>query len=78
MSIVDEARHSFFIYRHLRGHATKLEQVDFLSVAFQDSMCWVGQTDEGQVVSSANSSEKAFASSGPTTTISVSCAVNLS
>ena len=78
MSIVDEARHSLFVYCHLRGHATKLEQVDFLPVAFQDGVGWVGQTDKGQVVTFANSLKKAVASSGPTTTISVSCAKNLS
>jgi len=50
MSVVDEARHSFFVYCHLSGHATKFEEVHFLSVKFQDSMRWVRQTDKGQII----------------------------
>ena len=78
MSVMDVARRSIFVNCNLRGHATKLEEVHFLPVAFQNRMRWVGQTDKGQFVIFCQYAEKEFASSGPTTTISVSCAVNLS
>jgi len=50
MSVMNETRHSLFVDEKLCGHTSKLKQVDFLSVAFQNSMRWVGQADKGQVM----------------------------
>ena len=42
------------IHDHLGGHASQLEQVDFLSVQFEHAGFGVGQADEGQVMFFAN------------------------
>ncbi len=48
VAVMNETRHAGFVDQYLGGHAAQFEQVDFLSVEFQDAGFWVGQADEGQ------------------------------
>ena len=48
MPIMDEARDPIFINSYLGGHASLLEEIDLLPVAFQDRMAGVRQSDERQ------------------------------
>ncbi len=50
MPVMDKTNHSFFIDRQLGGHASKLEQIDFLSTLFQYAVRWVRYADKWQSV----------------------------
>ena len=47
---MDKTSDSLFVDDDLGWHAAQLEYVDFLSVALQNTVRWVRQTDKGQLV----------------------------
>jgi hypothetical protein len=50
MPIADEAGHTFLIQQYLGRQAPEFEQVDLLTIQFQDSVLRVRQASEGQVI----------------------------
>lgn len=47
---MDKSGDPFAIDDHLRGHPPELEEIDLLSVKFEDAGSWVGQTDKRQII----------------------------